>query len=353
VTATETSPVADAVAPIIRAHLAATHPAAATAEVRPRDVAQNGYSNVTDVVDAVWSENGHDMSKGFVVRSQRPGTELFYDTPLFLQSEMMRRMGVVSSVPVPQIVDVCEDASVLGRPFFIMEAVEGRVPKNGTPSYHASGWVADLSADQRSTLARNAVQALVDIHAVRWQDEFAFLHRPDRGRPGLDEFLTYQEQWYEWVALGRSVPAIERGLRWLRDHQPADPPVCISWGDSRPGNMIFRDDLAVAAVIDWEQAALGCAEMDVAWWLMFEYLFTVDQGAERAEGIPDREQLVALYESLGGRRLDDLQYYDVVAWVRIAICCMRMFAPAADGDAVTALQKPFLDWLDANVPDVL
>jgi aminoglycoside phosphotransferase (APT) family kinase protein len=331
---------------VLRDHLSATNPQAEAVEVRPRDAAPNGYSNVTELFDAVWNADGAAVSTGYVVRSQVPGHELFYDTSLFFQWQMMDSMAQHSDVPVPALVMSCDDPAVVGAQFFVMQAVPGRVPVNGTPSYHGAGWVADLTADQRRQLSANAVQALVDIHALDWRDGFEFLDRPDRGAPGLDQFLTYQEQWYEWVVQGRTVPLIEQALRWLRDHQPADASVCISWGDSRVGNMIFADDLSVAAVIDWEQASLGTPEMDVAWWLMFEDLFTVGQGTAPLDGIPGRAQLIEMYEQRSGRELADLHYYDVLAWVRIAICVLRMYSPAAT-DSVASIDEPFLSSLGA------
>jgi aminoglycoside phosphotransferase (APT) family kinase protein len=326
---------------VLRSHLAESHPNAESLEVRRRDAAPNGYSNVTQLYDATWSEDGEPCKLGLVVRSQVDGHELFYDTTLNFQWKMMEAVAKHSDVPVPSLLLYEDDALTIGAPFFVMEAVEGKVPVNGTPSYHAAGWVAELTPEQRQTLSDNAVDALVKVHAMPWRDGFEFLDRPDRGQPGLDQFLTYQEQWHDWVAKGRSVPTIEAALRWLRENQPADPTVCVSWGDSRVGNMIFGADLSVAAVIDWEQASLGTPEMDVAWWLMFEDLFTSGQGAARLDGILDRAGLIEAYEQRSGRRLADLHYYDVLAWARIAICCLRMFGPNAD-DPVDSINEPFL-----------
>ncbi|MCU1359309.1 MAG: phosphotransferase [Ilumatobacteraceae bacterium] len=335
---------ADRISTVVRDHLVGSNPHALDVQVQPRDAAPNGYSNVTALFDATWTEGDQPLSAGYVVRSQVPGHELFYDTSLFFQWQMMQAIGQRSAVPVPSLVLSCDDPAVIGAQFFVMQAVPGKVPVNGTPSYHAAGWVAELTDEQRRTMSTNAVKALTQIHALDWQDGFEFLDRPDRGAPGLDQFLTYQEQWYDWVAKGRTVPLIEEALAWLRQHQPEDAAVCISWGDSRVGNMIFADDLSVAAVIDWEQASLGSPEMDVAWWLMFEDLFTVGQGAQRLEGIPDRQQLIELYQQHSGRTLSDLHYYDVLAWVRIAICVLRMYSPEAS-DSVASIDQPFLSTL--------
>jgi aminoglycoside phosphotransferase (APT) family kinase protein len=337
---TQTQPRLEQITGVVGQYVRGRHPLAAQVVVEPRVVPPNGFSNITELFDATWDEDGAKRSQTFVIRSQVEGRVLFYESPLLLQWQMMEAMALHSDVPVPELVEVVSGDGLSNASYFVMEGVPGRVPINGTPSYHGAGWVAELALPDRRTLARSAVSALVKIHSLDWQQEFSFLRRPDRGTAGLEQFLAYQEESYTWAAAGRSVPDIERGLRWLADNRPATSAACITWGDARPGNMIFNDDLSVAAVLDWEQAQLGVPEMDVAWWLMFEEMFTVSQGTEPLEGIPDRAELIDLYQSLGGRQLDELHYYDVLAWVRLALCMIRMVCP--DGDDFTALEEPFL-----------
>lgn len=82
----------------------------------------------------------------------------------------------------------------------------------------------------------------------------------------------------------------------------------------------------VSAVIDWEMAALGPAEVDVAWWLFFDDLFSTGMGVTRLEGLPDRLTSISWYESFAGRRLENMDYYDVLATFRMAIVGMRAVA---------------------------
>jgi len=313
-------------------------PAVANLVVRRRDTVPNGYSNITELFDATWEENGERRERAFVVRGCVPGRELFFETPLRRQWEMMAAVAERSEVPVPELFHLHDGDVETGGDLFLMAAVPGRVPRNGTPSYHAEGWVADLQPAERERLAGNAIQQLVRIHALDWEKHLTFLHRPDRGPDGLSQFLTYQEEWYRWAAKGRAFREVEEGLAWLRAHQPGTTRTCVTWGDARVGNMIFADDLSVAAVLDWEMAALGCPEMDVAWWWMFEELFTA--GTTPLKGIPDRQRLIEEYQETSGYELHDLHYYDVLAWVRMIITCIRMMCPEP-GDDVSALEMPF------------
>ena len=104
------------------------------------------------------------------------------------------------------------------------------------------------------------------------------------------------------------------------------------WGDARVGNVIFADDLSVAAVLDWEMATLGPIELDVAWWLMFEELQTGARGILRLEGIPGPDEPISLYEELSGRRLRDLNYYMTLDWLRLSLTRTRMVLAAATQD---------------------
>ena len=313
-------------------------PGAAHLVVRRRDTVPNGYSNITEIYDATWNANGEPRERAFVVRGCAPGRELFFDTPLRWQWDMMKAVAEHSDVPVPELFDFHEGDIETGGDLFLMAAVSGRVPRNGTPSYHAEGWVFDLDPAERERLATNAIEQLVRIHSIDWAQHLPFLNRPERGRDGLDQFLTYQEDWYVWAAGGRTFPEVERGLAWLRAHQPQKTRTCVTWGDARVGNMIFADDLSVAAVLDWEMAALGCPEMDVAWWWLFEELFTA--GTTPLKGIPDRRRLIDEYQEASGHQLGDLHYYDVLAWVRMIITCIRMMCPEPDDD-VSPLEIPF------------
>lgn len=306
--------------------------------IRSDESVPNGYSNVTELYTASWDESGVSRVGSFVLRACAPGRELFYDTPLQFQWNMMESMSIHTDVPVPRLVHFNSgDSSEYGE-LFVMEAVHGRVPRNGTPPYHAEGWVADLSPAERTKLASNTIKQLATIHALDWRNGFEFLHRPYQGEPGLDLYLTYQEKWYAWAAKSRSFPVVEEALRWLRRRQPTGLPACITWGDARVGNVIFADDLSVAAVLDWEMAALGTPEMDIAWWCLFEELFTA--GVVPLEGIPDRDELISEYEQVSGYTLADLHYFDVLSWARMVITCIRMFCPEPEDD-VAPLNAPF------------
>ena len=88
-------------------------------------------------------------------------------------------------------------------------------------------------------------------------------------------------------------------------------------------NILFSTDLSVSSVLDWELAALGPAEIDIAWWLFFDDLFSNGFSVPRLPGLPGKAETVAHYEQRLGRPLVDLEYYDVLATFRMAIVSVR------------------------------
>ena len=79
------------------------------------------------------------------------------------QAEVMQRLG--RHVPVPHIVGIEPDASVLGSPFYLMRRVNGRTPSD-VPSWHKRGWTAEVTADERETLCDNGLRALAAVQIL-------------------------------------------------------------------------------------------------------------------------------------------------------------------------------------------
>jgi aminoglycoside phosphotransferase (APT) family kinase protein len=88
---------------------------------------------------------------------------------------------------------------------------------------------------------------------------------------------------------------------------------------------MWKPDGSVAALIDWELAAMGPPELDLAWWLYFDDLFSRRFGVTRLKGLPTREESIAIYEKASGRTLRHMDYYDIVAALRMALVAAGAF----------------------------
>ena len=185
---------------------------------------------------------------------------VFQHYDIQMQADAMRLVGERTDLPVPEVPFVELDESFLQVPFLVMKRSSGRYALTRRPAVRLRGWVADLSADERLLMQRNAVDTLVKLHEIRPDNaDLSFLVRPEHGAERLDQHLGHQRGYYEWARDGRALPADRTHVR--RGSRPtgrAGEPVVLNWGDARIGNMIYAGTAPVA-VLDWEMAAVGPA----------------------------------------------------------------------------------------------
>lgn len=292
----------------------------------------NGMSSETLILDAAWTEAGERRVGEFVARVA-PATE---DLPVFPHYELqdqydaIRLVGELTDVPVPAVHWSEPTGEVLGTPFFLMERIEGVVPQDVLPYNFGDNWLHDASRDDQRRLQDNSVQVLADLHAIPdAASTFAFLDPSRRGFTGstlLERNLARTRAWYEFAVtdIGRS-PTVERGLAWLEANLPSTDEAVLCWGDSRIGNVMYRDFEPVA-VLDWEMAAIGPRELDVSWMVFAHQVFETITGMLELPGMPHflhEDDVKAEYERRAGVTLGDLRWYHVYNGIQWCIVFMR------------------------------
>ena len=294
--------------------------------IRPLEVALgSGFSADIFFVDVDYQAAGLSHNRILVVRRQSATNEVVYGSSLELQGRMMAALDALGSVRVPDWIGMELDPEVLGEPFLVMGKVEGHSATQ-RPNYNSIGWLADMDPAQRGKSWTNAIESFAVMSRIDWQrDGFGFMARPDWGRPGLDQYLGYIEAWHDACHGGRRMTYVDAALAYIRAHQPEDTPVNVLWGDSTPSNVMFAPDGTVNALIDWELAAMGPSELDLAWWLYFDDLFGRRFGVERLAGLPTRDESIAIWEAAVGRRAEHLDYYDIVVALRMALVAVGAF----------------------------
>ncbi|MBF6217847.1 phosphotransferase family protein [Nocardia abscessus] len=287
-----------------------------------------GMSSTSILFDAEWSAGGRVERGSFVARmAPEAGSFPVFETyDLATQYQVMAGVAAATDVPLPGLCWLETDAKPLGTPFFVMRRIDGRVPTDNPP-YVFVGWLFDASPAERLRLTHNTVEVIAKIHGI--PDPAALF--PMLSGPGesLRRHVAAQRSWYRWALAddGFEIPLIERSFAWLDEHWPADPgPDVLSWGDARPGNVIYREFDPVA-VLDWEMAALGPRELDLGW-MIFIHRFFQDLATRFGQpGLPDflrRDDVVAKYEALTGHSVRDLDFYIVYAALRHAIVMARV-----------------------------
>ncbi len=284
----------------------------------------SGFSAEILFADVGYSTAAGDQRRRLVVRRQPQSFEVVFGSDLKLQASMMAALDARGDVAVPAWVGIEHDPDVLGAPFLVMGRVEGQSASQ-KPNYNLSGWLTAFSPAQRRATWANGIAAFTKLHAIDWQDGFTFLNRPELGASGLDQYLAALKEWHRVAGEGRKMPIADAALDYVLTRRPAEADVCVLWGDPTPSNTMFNPDGTVAALIDWELAALGPPELDLAWWLYFDDLFSRRFGVTRLEGLPNREESIAIYEQASGRKTRDMDYYDIVAALRMALVAVGAF----------------------------
>ena len=280
-----------------------------------------GMSSDTLLVDATWDGQEHQL----VVR-RAPDPD---DVPVFPVYDLTRQFRIIravaehTDVPVPQTLWNEPDAEPLGTPFFVMSRVDGIVPPDVMPYDFGDSWLFAASPEQQRTLQDATVDVLARLHAMPDQP---YLEHPEPGATALRRHVAHTRAWYDFVAAaGPRSPLIERAFAWLNDHWPDEREPVVLWGDARIGNVLYQD-FRPAAVLDWEMAALGPRELDVAWLIYAHRNFEDIAHVFDLPGMPDflrREDVVARYAALTGYEPRELDFYETYSALQFAIVYLR------------------------------
>jgi aminoglycoside phosphotransferase (APT) family kinase protein len=139
--------------------------------------------------------------------------------------------------------------------------------------------------------------------------------------------VDFWERYLDWAGAPDEDTEIYRdALKWCRDHLPLEVPAAgLLWGDPQLVNLVIDDAGGIAAVLDWEMAGLGPAEVDLSWFLVLHEHAADTAGAELA-GWPGRNALIDAYAAKLGRDVADLHWYDVFANLRSGAIVLRIGA---------------------------
>jgi aminoglycoside phosphotransferase (APT) family kinase protein len=289
----------------------------------------NGMSSETVLFRADWNDSGEARSEALVARVAPDAGDVpvFPTYDLARQFDVIRSVGELTTVPVPRVWWLERERDAIGAPFFVMERVDGEVPPDVMPYSFGDNWLYDASRDEQRRLQDSTVGVLAELHSIDDATErFGFLEFDDPGDTHMRRHVAHSRAWYEFARDGHRSTLIDGGFAWLEEHWPhheADP--VVSWGDSRIGNVMYRDFTPVA-VLDWEMAALGPPELDLAWLINAHAVFEHLAGNFDLPGMPHfmrLDDVAGRYESVTGHTPRDLEFHMTYAAVQWAIVFLR------------------------------
>jgi aminoglycoside phosphotransferase (APT) family kinase protein len=219
-----------------------------------------------------------------------------------------------TSVPVPEAIASCDDADVIGAPFYVMSYVEGIVLHDDEIA------VAELDVDARRHSGESLVDALVALHEVD-VDEVGLGDLARR-----NEFVARQlKRWHRQFEASktREVAAVDRTHDLLAARIPPQIESTVVHGDFRLGNCMVDRAGEVRAVLDWEICTLGDPRADVGYVLATwaepgDPLRADDHNPTLAPGFTTRDALLARYADRSGRDVDAIPYFVAFSFWRLA-----------------------------------
>lgn len=252
-----------------------------------------------------------------------------------------------TAVPVPQVVATCEDSSVIGAPFYVMDELDGR-------TYRTQQDTASLTTEQRSILSRHMVQTLADLHNV----DPAAVGLEDWGRP--DGYLARQlDRWgRQWQAVATSERRqVAELLRRLEASLPASPHSGVVHGDFKIDNIMVdrTDPTDIIGVLDWEMSTLGDTMADLGLLISFwdepgGLHNPITQGATALPGFPSADEVVQMYVEQRDVSVENLDWYVVFSDLKIAVILEQIHrrhlegTTAGEGFAdIGGMVEPLLD----------
>lgn len=263
----------------------------------------------------------------YVLRKQPAGKVLPSAHAVDREFRVMRALAE-TDVPVPPVRVLCEDRSVIGTMFFVMDHVDGRV--------YADRTVPGVDAAHRRAVFDDMARVLARLHAV----DIDAVGLGSYGRRG--GYVARQiERWTsQYRAAGlNDEPAMEALIGWLATHDAVHDETTIAHGDYRLGNLLLHPtEPRVVAVLDWELSTLGHPLADLAYcalpWVLPPDLFGV-RGLDVA-GLPSQAEFVADYARYAGRDVPRLDFFIAFSLFRWAAITAGIVRRARDGTAADA-----------------
>ncbi len=292
-----------------------------------------GYSGALQVLQFKGGQSNPtfwlaDRERQYALRKKPPGKLLQSAHAVDREYRVMHALRD-TDVPTATMYALCEDETIIGTPFFVMEYVDGRIFWNVQ--------LPELARDERRAVYDELARVLAAIHAV----DIEGVGLADYGRP--DAYVARQvSRWTKQYVASQTadVKPMNALIDWLPAHIPDDEATALVHGDYRLDNLIFHpQEPRALAVIDWELSTLGHPLSDLAYTCMLYDVMLPKIGGLAGTnfektGILSEEAFVARYCELVGREgVPDLAYYKAFSLFRLAAIAQGVYKRSIDGNA--------------------
>lgn len=281
-----------------------------------------GQSNPTYLIET--------PEKKYVLRKKPPGKLLPSAHAVDREYRIIKALEK-TAVPVPKTMLLCEDESVIGTIFYLMEFVDGRIFWD--PS------LPEIDSEQRSAVYKETIRVMTALHGI----DIEKANLLNFGKPGN----YFERQVNRWITQYRAAetehyPEVEALIVWLEQEMPEDDGlVSIVHGDYRLYNMIFdHNSETILAVLDWELSTLGHPYADLAYQCMNWYIpqigITPGLAGKELEklGIPSEDEYVESYcKKMSIDSIPNWSFYLAFGFFRLAGIAQGVYKRSLQGNA--------------------
>ena len=260
-----------------------------------------GVSHQNYLVTVSWREAQSPVSENLYIRME-PGfgrTVEEYDfTPQYEALKILHG----TEVPVPKVHWVETDDKLLGRPFGVLEKLEGEV----LATFYRN------NPEHQAQLRKDYVEIIAKMHGLDWQAlNLSFLGVPETDRQRAEETIVMMEERVEALQYAPQ-PVMAELFSWLKGNVPPCERTTFCHGDCHTGNFFARDG-RIIAVLDWESASIGDPMLDIGWSCMMMRVVFRD--------FWDETEFIRAYEEASGVKVngESLFFWELLAFVRLIL----------------------------------
>ncbi len=284
----------------------------------PLEISQfpSGASNLTYLVKA--------SDREMVLRRPPPGRKAK------TAHDMSREVRVLTALAgvypyVPKVLAFCDDPSVIGCDFYLMERLDGIILRKNLPRG------LRLSREDTERLCHNVVDRLIDLHSI----DYRAAGLSDLGKP--EGYVRRQiDGWSRRYVDARTpnAPSYDRVMKWLDEKTPPEVGACVIHGDYRFDNVVLNPDnpLEVIGVLDWEMATIGDPLMDLgnslAYWMQRGdpiLLRIMRLQPTHLKGMMTRDEVVDYYCRKTGIEIETFDFYRIYGLFRLVVIMQQIY----------------------------
>jgi aminoglycoside phosphotransferase (APT) family kinase protein len=293
-----------------------------TGDIRARRIGEGGGSNFTFLLE-------RDAGSFVLRRPPRPPLPPSAHD-VVREARLQLALREAGFERLPTIVAVCEDETLLGVPFYVMDYLDGIVPTDDAPP----GLEGEAA---RRALGNDLVDALVEIHSA----DVAIPALAEFSRPGSyneRQVRRFAQLWE--INKTREIPRVDEVAEWLAANVPHPLVPTVVHGDFRLGNTMVghADPRRILAVLDWEMGAIGDPRADVGYLLA---TYSEPGGPPNPlgtspitalPGFPSRVELVERYVARSRRDVEPLAWFEGLALWKAAVFCEAIYGRYVRGE---------------------